>query len=71
MLDYEDGIAAFLEITQRGNESLVITRMQANRGFIQNVTDTAQIRPQLGGESNPLGFTTRERVRASVEGQIG
>ena len=45
--------------------------METNGRFIKNVTDATQIRAQLGRQTYPLRLTTGERIRASIERQIG
>src|SRR5438874_1286366 len=49
------------KIAQRGQsvqQAPVVARMQANRRFIENVKHTAQLRSDLGGQTNALAFST-------------
>ena len=39
-------------------QDAVISRMQANRWFVEHVTDTAKIGAELRSEANPLGLTS-------------
>ena len=41
--------------------------MQANRRFIQDIADPAEIRTQLAGQVNALCFAARKRGSAAVK----
>jgi len=40
----------------------VVPGMQADGGFIQNIADPGQVRSELGGQTDALGFAARKRI---------
>src|ERR1700682_70019 len=70
MFDYEHGVAQIAQRGQRVEQFLVITRMQTDRWFIEHVKDAAQLRTYLGGETNALAFTARQRRGRAIQSQI-
>src|SRR6266404_4084363 len=69
MFDHEHGVA---EIAQRGQgvqQFLVIARMQTDRRFVEYIKDATKLRAYLGGESNALAFTARQRRGRTIQGQ--
>ena len=71
MLDHQHSVAALLQVAQRGEQPLVVARVQPDGRFIKNVADAAQIRAELRGQTDTLRLTTGEGVCTPVKGQIG
>src|SRR5215212_12030842 len=44
--------------------------MQANAGFVQNVKHAGKTGTNLGGETNPLCFATRQRAAFPIQGEV-
>jgi hypothetical protein len=49
MFDNDYGIALISEVLERSEEVLVITRVQANARFVEDVNYPSQTRPNLTG----------------------
>ena len=45
--------------------------MKADGRFIEDITDAAEIRSQLRGETNALRLATGKGIGAAIESQIG
>jgi hypothetical protein len=70
VLDHEDSVAAIAEVTERLDESIVVAWVEADAGLVENIECARKGRTELGGETDALGFTTRERVGATVQGEV-
>ena len=70
MFDNDYGIALIAQIFQCAEQAIIVTLMQADRRFIQNIKNTCQARPNLTGQSDPLALPTRQRARIARQGQI-
>jgi len=70
MFDDHDGIPASAQFLEHVEQLLIVTRVQADRRFIQHIQYAAEIRSELGGESDALGFAARKRRHAAAELQI-
>jgi hypothetical protein len=66
----EDGVAAVTEVAERLDESIVVAWVEADAGLVENIECARKGRTELGGETDALGFTTRERVGATVQGEV-
>ena len=44
--------------------------MQANRGLIEDVEHAHQLRPDLGGQPNPLGFAAGQGIGRTGQIQV-
>src|SRR5699024_7074050 len=66
----DDAITQITQFAQGLNEAVIIALVQANRGLIQYVHDACQARTDLTGQTNALGFPTREGVGGAVQGQV-
>src|SRR4029077_15294031 len=51
-------------------ESVVVARVQADAGLIENVENTAKTRADLRGEANALSFAAGERGGGAIETEI-
>ncbi len=54
MLDHDDRIAEIAQIHQRVEQPLVVALVQADRGFIEDIHDADQARPDLARQPNAL-----------------
>ena len=70
VFDDEDSIAAVAEVAERLDEAIVVAWVQADAGLVEDVECARKGRAELGGETDALGFTTRERVGATVQGEV-
>jgi len=70
VLDHNDGIAASLELLKRGEQLLVVPRMEADGRLIEHVKHAAQIRAKLRCEPDALGFAARQRGNTTTELEI-
>ena len=70
MLHHEDGIAEVAQTLEGIEETAVVALMEADAGFVQDVQDAHQARPDLGSQAYPLPLASRERGRGPVEGEV-
>src|SRR4051812_48469484 len=70
MLYHQHRVAKIAQRCQRIEQSAVIAWVQPNRGFIQNVEDTAQLRSNLRRQPNTLTFSTGQRCRRTIQADI-
>src|SRR6185312_1196971 len=70
VLDDEYRVAQVAKLGERIEETVIVARVEADRGFIQHVENAAQFRSNLRGEANPLRFPARKRGRAAIKTQI-
>tara|TARA_B100001109_G_scaffold237843_1_gene219215 strand:+ start:797 stop:1318 length:522 start_codon:yes stop_codon:yes gene_type:complete len=70
VFNYEEGIALGSQGLKRIEEFLVVTGMEADRGFIKNVEDSPKVRAQLGGKANTLSLTPRKSSSRSIKLEI-
>ena len=70
MLHDEYGIAEVAERPQGLDELPVVTLVKADGGFIEDIEDTHQVRADLGGEPDPLGFAAGERPGVPREREV-
>ena len=70
VLHNEKRIAFVLEPLERIEQHAIVTRMQANRRFVQDVAHALQVGAELRRQSNALRFTTRQRRRCAIESEI-
>ena len=70
VLNDENGIAKITEAFERTQKALIVTRVQADAGFVKNVENAAKTRSNLRGKSNTLGFSSGERGGRAVEAEI-
>jgi len=70
VLDDDHRVAPVPQVAERLDQPVVVPRVQADGGLVEDVTDPRQVRAQLGGKPDALGLAPREGVAASVEGQV-
>ena len=70
VLDDDDRVAFVAQLAERFDQLRVVARMQADRGFVENVKDADQAAADLTGEANSLRFAARERGGGAIEREI-
>ena len=50
---------------------MVVARVQADAGFIENIQDPGQFGADLGGQTDALAFTARQAGCRAVQADIG
>ncbi len=70
VLHDDQGVALGAQAIQRIEESHIVARMQADGGFVQHIADALQVRTQLGGQADTLGFTAGKSRRRAIQLQI-
>ena len=70
VLDNDDGVASFDEVSDRREQGRDVLGVQAERRLIQHVDAVGQRRRELPREPRPLALAGRERVEAPVERQV-
>jgi len=70
VLHHHQGVAALAELVQGIEQQGVVTRVQADGGFVQHVAHALQVAAQLRGQADALGFAAAEGGRAPVEGEV-
>src|SRR5581483_9491725 len=70
VLDDDDGVAEIAQGTQRIEEPAVVALMQPDRRLIENVEAARKPSADLACQPDTLRLAARQRVGASIEGQI-
>ena len=70
MLDDKHRIALLLQVAQRFDQSGIVARVQADRGFVENVQHADQPRADASRQPNPLHLAATERIGRPVEREI-
>ena len=70
VLDDDHRVAQLGEPAQGRQQSIVVTRVQADRRLVENIEDAHQPRADLAGQADSLRFAARERRRGPIEGQV-
>src|SRR5207249_1101478 len=70
VLDDDERVSLFAQGREGIEQSQIVARMQANGRFVQNIKDTAQIRAELGRQSNALRFAAAQCFRGTPECEI-
>jgi len=70
VFDHHNAVTSIAQIAESAYQSVVVTRMQTDSRFIEYVTCSSQIRPELGGQPDPLGFAARQGIGGPVERKI-
>ena len=71
VFDHQNAVAAITQNLECVDQNPVVTSMQTDGGFIQDITNPGEIGSQLGGQTDPLGFSTGKRITAAGQGKIG
>ena len=67
VFDHQHGVADVGQVPEGSDEAVVVTLVQADRRFIEHVADADEAGADLGGQSDALRFSARERVRSPVQ----
>src|SRR5699024_9041405 len=70
VLDHEDRVAEVAEAQQRVDEAPVVTLVEPDRRFVENVEHAHETGTDLAGEPDPLSFTTGESGRGAVQAEV-
>ena len=68
MFNHQNGIAAIAKGLESFDQNLAVPGMQADGGFIQDITNPGKIRSQLGSQADALGLAAGKRVAAARQG---
>ncbi len=70
VFDDEDGVAEVAEVFEGVDEALVVSLMEADGGFVEDVEDSAEAGADLRGEADALAFAAGQGGGGAVEGEI-
>src|SRR5690606_21823626 len=70
VFDDHQRIAVPFQQGQGVEQNPVVAGVQADGRFVQHVTDPLQVGTQLCRQANPLGFTTGQGGRGTIQGQV-
>ena len=70
VLHDQQRIPQIAEAMQGSDQPLVVSRVQTDRRFVQDVQHAAQPAAELGGQANPLGLAPGETRRGTTEGKV-
>src|SRR5258708_24299439 len=70
MLHYDHRVSQVPEMHQRLNEAVVVSLVQSNAWFVQDVKHPRKSRSDLGTESNTLGFSARKGSTFAIQSKI-
>ncbi len=70
VLDHHQRVALGAELGERVEQDLVVARMQADGGLVEDVAHAAQVGAELRREPDALRLAARERGRAAVEREV-
>jgi len=69
-LDDQDRVAAVAQLAERGEQPLVVMRVQADARFVEDVDHADEPHAELGRQPHALGLAAGERGVFAVEGQV-
>ena len=70
VLDDDDRVALLLQIAQRGDQPIVVARMQADRRLVEQIQHADQPRADAGRQPHALPFAAAERVGGAIEREV-
>ena len=70
MLDDDDRVSLLLQVAQRGDQPIVVARMQTDRRLIEQIQHAHQPGADAGRQSHALPLAAAERVGRAIERQI-
>ena len=70
VLDDEHGVAQIAQLFERGDQAVVVARVQADGRLVQHVEHAAQARADLRGQANALRFAAGKRGGGAVQAEI-
>ena len=70
VLDDEHGVAEIAQVFERAEQAVVVARVQADGGLVENIEHAAKARADLRGQANALGFAAGKRGGGAIEAEI-
>ncbi len=70
VLHHQQAVAQVPEPLQSLDQLIIISLVEADTGFIQNVGHTHQAGPDLGGQTDPLGLAAGQGCRGLGQAQV-
>ncbi len=70
VFDDEHGVADVAQVLQQTNQTIVVSRMQTDRRFVEHVERAHEGRAEIGCELNTLRFAARKRRSKPIERQV-
>ena len=70
VFDDDQAIPEVAQTLEAFEESFIVARMKSDGGFIEDIEHADQTGPDLGRQTNSLGFAAGERCRAAIEAEI-
>ena len=70
VLDDDDRVAEVAELGERVEQALVVARVEADRGFVEDVEHADEAAADLAGEADALRFAAGERGGGAVEREV-
>ena len=58
MFDDKEGVAPITKATEDAEKLLIVARVETDSGFIEYVKYALEVRTELRGETDPLGFAS-------------
>ena len=70
VLDHDHGVAEVAQPLERDDQAPVVALVQTDRGLVEDVEDTDQLRADLRRQAQALRLAARQRRRGAVELQV-
>lgn len=70
VLDHQQGVPLVAQGGQGVEQTLVVARVEADGGFVEDVENAAQVGSELGGEPDALGFASGKGVGRAIQLQV-
>ena len=70
VLDDDDRIPPAGHVLEHGDEAVRIAGVESDGGLVQDVGDSGETGPELAGKPQAPGFSSRQRRRPPVDGQV-
>jgi hypothetical protein len=70
VLYHDNRISQITQLLEGINQLEVVAVMQTDAGFVENIQDIDQLRPDLRGQPDPLSFTPRQTAGGTVKRQV-
>ena len=70
VLDDDDRVPPAGHVLEHGDEARRVPRVKADRRLVQDIGDPGKAGPELGGQPQASGFSSRQGRRPPVHGQI-
>ena len=70
VLHHNHGVTQVAQMGQSAKQSFIVSLVQANRGFIEDIHDADQAGSNLTGQANALRLAARQTISAAIESEI-